>query len=64
MKNVYKVFYVRSECLVQEIEADSLEEALVNAENSDNDLKVIDGTMSTEIDKDLTFNCDDNDYDE
>lgn len=50
----YKIFQVRTECVYQEVEAESLEEAIELSEDCDTEVITVDGTTTFEIDIDTT----------
>lgn len=57
----YKIFQVKTECFYQEVEAETLEEAIELSEYCDTELIPVDGTTTFEVDVETTkhFNeCD------
>ena len=53
-KTTYKIFQTKTECVYQEVEAESLEEAIELSEDCDNEIIPIDGTTSFEVDIETT----------
>ena len=47
---IYKVYQTKAECFYQEVEADSLEEAIKLSEDCDTELIPVDGTTTFEVD--------------
>lgn len=55
MKKIYKIYQIKTECFYQEIEAETLEEAIELSEDCDADLIQVDGTATFTIDEESTI---------
>lgn len=53
--NTYKIYQNRTECFYQEVEANSLEEAIEMSDYCDSELIPVDGTGYFEIDEESTL---------
>lgn len=50
----YKIYQIKSECFYQEVEAETLEEAIENSDDCDAPLIKIDGTITFNVDEETT----------
>lgn len=53
-KTIYKVFQIKTECFYQEVEAETLEEAIELSDDCDTELIPIDGTATFQVDEETT----------
>jgi len=51
---IYKVYQTKTECFYQEVEADSIDEAIELSDDCDSELILIDGTATFTVDIEST----------